>query len=487
MKKSRIPDIKEQLWDLLTFYLEKYEKKFDISKTSEFKKFVSALSAKEDINKYQWKVKGNVEYSMLEIYIKHFLVSFLRYYIKNMQNSNNFVRVSKEFINSQQLVDFFETQYNLLEEEILLSPFFEYRILIPTFRIYFPEDREYIEFDSDHSIRNILGAEFPYGNEYSISKFKEAPQYWFPYGRSPGSFDKANVSFEILHAIKKKLASEAPYNGTIFVPYAPMGRSEPDFFNEKVLSIFDFFTCFSPEFKYLPFTFSHKYYIELPPFSQNYKYLSRVIVNRFPYPAGMLSLKNEENRNDWISCWKNHYSEFFKNFYNVIPNQEHLDIFRYTLETIRTIYNIQYLKLKNFLLVSTLEGILFVDSVKRKLKSKGSSKKDIMAKVFAKISTANSMKWLYRIGIYFTESDLEKFIISAYQYRNNIAHPQLRLNIDFEPKFLYSNEPEERHEYVLASLISEWVKKFLRYLVNIWVTKNIKTQNEWYNYIDSLF
>ena len=97
------------------------------------------------------------------------------------------------------------------------------------------------------------------------------------------------------------------------------------------------------------------------------------------------------------------------------------------------------------------------------------------------------MKWLYRIGKYFTESDLENFIISAYQYRNNIAHPQLRLDIDYEPKFLYNNEPEERYEYILATLISEWFKKFLRFLINTWVKKDIKTQNEWYTYIDSLF
>jgi hypothetical protein len=486
MKRSRFPDIKEQMWYILVFYLENYKKNFNIFKTSEGTKFLSILLVREDINKYQWKVKGSVEYSMLEIYIKHFLESFLVSYIKSMQNPKDSIKVSKEFINSQEFADFYETQFNLLEEVLLCSKFV-YKILIPTFRIYFPEDREYIEFDSDHRIRNIYGIKLPYGNDYSISKFKEAPKYWFPYGSSPGSFSKANVSFEVLYTIKKKISSESPYNEAIFVPYAPLGIVEPDFFNEKVLSIFDFFTCFSPEFKYLPFTFSHKYYIELPPFSQNYKYLSKAIGLRFSYPAGMLNLKSEENINSWISCWTNNYFDFFKKYYNMIPNHEHSDIFRYTLETIRTIDNIPYLKLKNFLLVSTLEGILFVDSIKNKLKSKGSSKKDIIAKVFAKISTLNNMNWLYRIGKYFTESDLENFIISAYQYRNNIAHPQKRLGIDFEPKFLYSNEPEVRYEYVLAALISEWFKKFLRFLVNTWVKKNIKTQNEWYIYIDSLF
>ena len=158
------------------------------------------------------------------------------------------------------------------------------------------------------------------------------------------------------------------YNGNNFVPYAPMGRSEPDFFNEKVLSIFDFFACYSPQFKFLPFTFSDKYYIELPPFSQSYKYLSRFIISRFPYPAGMLDLKSEEKVKTWVSCWKSYYNEFFRKFYNVFPTQEHSDIFRYTLETIRTIDNIRYLKMRNFLLVSTLEGILFVDSVKKKNK-----------------------------------------------------------------------------------------------------------------------
>ena len=209
MKKSRIPDLKDQMWDLLVFYLENYKKNFDIFKTSEGTKFLSILLASEDINKYQWKVKDNFEYSILEIYIKHFLESFLVKYIKSMQNPKDFVRVSKEFINSQELADFYETQFNLLEE-VLLCPNFVYKILIPTFRIYFPEDREYIEFDSDHRIRNIYGIELPYGNEYSISKFKEAPQYWFPYGSSPGRFSEANVSFEVLHTIEKKILRNHP-------------------------------------------------------------------------------------------------------------------------------------------------------------------------------------------------------------------------------------------------------------------------------------
>ncbi len=473
------------MWDLLIFYLEKYEKKFDISKNSEFKKIISALLAKKDINKYQWKVKGNVEYSMLEIYIKHFLESFLVNHIKTLQNQKDFVKVSKEFLNSQELIDLFEIQHILLEEEILLSPYFRYRILIPTFRIYFPEGRDYIEFDSNHRIRKIYGIEFPYGKEFSISKFKEAPQYWFPYRRSPGVFDEANVSFEVLHREKKRMSSESKYNKATFIPFAPMGRVEPDFFNEKVLSIFDFFTCFSPQFKFLPFTFSDKYYIELPPFSQSYKYLSRFIINRFPYPAGMLDLKSEEKVNTWISCWENHYNEFFKKYYNLILTQDSSDIFRYTLETIRTIYNIQYSKMKNFLLVSTLEGLLFVDSVKKKIKNSG--KRGTIAKVFVKICEEKKKEWLYRKDIYLAGSDLENFIISAYQYRNNIAHPQKRDPIEYKPHFLYKNEPEERYESVLAGLISEWYKKFLRFLVNVWVKVNIESQNEWYNYIDSLF
>jgi len=276
MKRSTIQDIKEQMWDLLKIYLENTEKNFDIFKTSEGKKFLSALLAREDITRYQWKVTGNVEYSMLEIYPKHFLESFLVKYIKSMQNPKEFIRVSKEFINSQELAEFYETQFNLLEE-VLICPTFVYKILIPTFRIYFPEDREYIEFDSDHRIRNIYGKEFPYGKNYMISKFKEAPQYWFPYGSSPGSFRKANVSFEVLQTIKKKLSSESPYNEA-FVPYAPLGLVEPDFFNEKVLSIFDFFTCFSPEFKYLPFTFmTGEFYSFCCFFSTTYTFHSSLV------------------------------------------------------------------------------------------------------------------------------------------------------------------------------------------------------------------
>jgi len=245
MKRSKIPDVKEQMRDLVVFYLENYKKNLEIFNTIEGKKFSTKILLIEDINKYQWKVKGNTEYSMLEIYIKHFLESFIVYYIRNYQKAKELVKVSNDFINSKEFADLFESQFKLLEEEVLLSPYFVYKILIPTFRIYFPEDRDYIEFDSEHRIRNIYGKEIPYGNDYFISKFKEAPQYWFPYGQSHGSFNKANVSFEVLHSIEKRNSSESPYNEAIFVPYAPLGITESDFFNEKVLSIFDFFTCFS--------------------------------------------------------------------------------------------------------------------------------------------------------------------------------------------------------------------------------------------------
>ena len=45
---------------------------------------------------------------MLEIYIKHFLESFIVYYIRNYQKAKELVKVSNDFINSKEFGnDFF--------------------------------------------------------------------------------------------------------------------------------------------------------------------------------------------------------------------------------------------------------------------------------------------------------------------------------------------------------------------------------------------
>lgn len=496
MTISRIADIKELMWDLLVFYLKNYKKNFNVFNTNVGKNFLSKLIANNDIDKYQWIVKGNFEYSLLDIYCKHFLESFLLLYMKEKHISVNEIRIPKKFIKSKKLREVFDSGFKELEDKVLLCDEFEYSILIPTFRIYFPEDSEIINLDSDHLIKNIYKEDYPYGKKLFISKFKEAPKYWFPYGDTPGSINKANASIEVKFRVKKRKNEELPYVEREFAPIAPFSISDRDPFDEKVLSIHDFFLCFSKEDRFRPFTYGQTYYIKLPPFSQNYEYFSKHIGFQFSYPAGLLDLKNENIAKAWLNCWQQNYDDFFNTYYNK-PNYEFSNIFRYSIETIRTIDNIPFITMKNFLLISTLEGLLYAESVKKKIKIKGLSKKHVMAEGFTKISADLEKRWRFLVDEdYFKaiefdqknhDGDIKKFIISAYQYRNNIAHPEEKRDIEFEPHYFYNKEPPQRYEYVLTMKISEWFKKFLRFLLNTWVKKRIRNQEEWYKYIESLF
>ena len=496
MTSSRIPDIRELMWDLLVFYLENYKKNYNVFDTNVGKSFLSKLITEDEIKMYQWKVKGNVEYSLLNIYCKHFLESFLLLYMKEKQISVIETRIPKEFVKSIKLKEEFDFRFKELENKVLLCDEFEYLVLIPAFRIYFPENKEIIKLDSDHIIKNIYREDYPYGRSHFISRFKEAPKYWFPYGDAPGSINKANASIEVKIRVEKRRNKDLPYVESEFVPIAPFSRSNRDSFDEKVLSIHDFFLCFSKEDQFQPFTFGPTYYIKLPAFSQSYEYFSRHMGFQFSYPAGALYLKKEKEANLWLNCWQKNYEDFFNTYYNK-PNYESSNIFRYSIETIRTIDNIPYVTMRNFLLVSTLEGILYSESVKKKMKMKKISKMYVMAEVFIKISNNIKKRWRFLVkDDYFKGSefdqknhdvDLNKFIFSAYQYRNNIAHPEEKRDIDFEPYYFYSKEPSQRYEYVLSAKISEWFKKFLRFLLNTWVTKKIKSQEDWYKYIELLF
>ena len=496
MTSSRIPDIKELMWDLLVFYLENYKKNFNIFDTNVGKNFLSKLITNDDIKKYQWKIKGNFEYSLLDIYCKHFLESFILLYMKEKHISVNEIRIPKKFIKSKKLREVFDSSFKELEDKVLLCDEFEYSILIPTFRIYFPEDSEIIKLDSDHLIKNIYKKDYPYGKKLFISKFKEAPKYWFPYGTTPGSLSEANASIEVKFRIKKRKNEELPYIEREFVPFAPFSISDRDPFDEKVLSIHDFFLCFSKEDRFRPFTYGQTYYIKLPPFSQNYEYFSKHIGFQFSYPAGLLDLKNKNIAKAWLNCWQQNYNEFYNIFYKESDTKSS-NIFRYSIETIRTLENIPYLTMQNFLLVSTLEGLLYVKSVKNKLKIEGFSKKHVMSEVFTKISANRKKKWRFLVSEdYFKDSgfdqenhdkDIKNFIISAYQYRNNIAHPEEKRDIDFKPQYFYDNEPVQRYENILAMKISEWFKKFSRFLLNTWVNNRISSQEEWYKYIEGLF
>ena len=365
--------------------------------------------------------------------------------------------------------------------------------MIPAFRIYFPEDLERIELDDKHLLFNIRQKKYPYGKSFFISDFKRAPDSWNESIKR--HFPEADTSIEITYEIKKRLASEKPYDKDL-TPFAPFGGTKYNEFDEKVRSIYDFFHCQTPFLEFPPLTFSDKYYILLPPFSQSYPYFSNYLPREFSHPIGFLDLKEERKRNLWLKCWKDNYYDFYSDFFVKTPSSANTEIFRYTLEVLRTVNNIPYTKLRNFLLISTFEALLFIKSVQKKLVKKlefpKSNKSIPCAKAFVNICEDQDKKWIYFLNkeynydlIYIT--DLEKFLISTYQYRNNIAHPSKLKSPDYKPKYLYELETPDRYEYRLETLIHEWFPKFLKFLVKIWFKLKIKNSLDWYNYIESLF
>ena len=199
----------------------------------------------------------------------------------------------------------------------------------------------------------------------------------------------------------------------------------------------------------------------------------------FSYPAGMLSLKKKEILEEWINCWNSNYSWFYNTFYKRAHDPEPTKIFRYTLDVLRTIDNIPYIDMKIFLLVSTLEGLLFEKSIQRKVfdGKRSSNKSKPVAKAFVQVSYEQNKKWRFLVDeAYFKslifnqkghDQDVEDFIVSAFQYRNNIAHPEKKRNITFKPKNLYDNYKPNQFEDRFFSLILDKFKLFLKFLLGI--------------------
>ncbi len=492
MVSSReLPNLKEKLWRLLQYYLKNYTPNFNLFDKKEGQKFLKVLEKNKLISKYQWKVKSSPDYSLLYVYCRNFIGRFIFFEIEDITKFSKVNILSNEFINAPELKVFFNDQYEKLEREILLSKELIYKILVPTFRIYFPEGKDKIILDVDHIVENLYNKENPYG----IPKFKKPPRYWEPYEESPGGFKEANACFKIIFNIQKRKASDPPYNHW-FIPYFPI-HPDHDIFGEKIRSVSDFFISYSLEERFLPFTFGYKYYIILPPFSQLYSYTQGFLGHQYPYPAGMLSLKDPETLTLWKECWKKNYSYFYNNLYDLSKDPEKTRLFRYTLNTLRTIDNITYLSLKNFLLVSTLEGLLFKKSIQQKLSVPKSNKSVPTTKAFLRVCQNMGKKWRFLLDEkYFTSSvfnqkahdkDLKDFILSAFQYRNNIAHPEEKRDITFKPVYLYDKEPTSRYDYILGSKILEWFRRFLRFLINTWIKKKFRNQDDWYGYLDSLF
>ncbi len=491
---EKLANIKELAWELFKRYIEN-PKKNNID-SPRGKKFIKKVEENPEVNKYQWRVKNSI---LIEVF-DNFLLDILNYRRENPSSEKS------------QIKNYFNLQFQKLENEILLCDYFTFKLLIPAFRVAFAEGQNEIILDSSHKIVNIYDKEEPYG----IPNFKKIPRFWEPFKRDERTtFSPANVAFEIIIKIKKRLATEPNYseNDNPIHPNVYYNRSQ---FLEKIYSIYDFFNCHGVNYYFSPFTFGDSFYIIHPPFTMiPYPkhifslppYIERFFLGyQFHYAKGFLDLKDANKLNKWIECWRNNYEDFYILYYNLYHDYDKVRIFRYTLEVIRTLPNIPFTDLRVFNLVSTLEGYVFVDKIKKDLAKKiylqrekigrklkrGIGKGIPMAKIFAKICKEQSQTWnivkskdqIFNLQYVIS---LERFLISAYQYRNNIAHPEKYKKIKFLPEELYNWVEPERKPNELSNLILNWFEIFLRFLLHIWVKKEIKDSHEWYEYIKKLF
>jgi len=304
----------------------------------------------------------------------------------------------------------------------------------------------------------------------------------------------ANASFEITLIKKKKLSYDSPYERDK-PPYYPFQNIPYCEFAEKVRSPYDFFFCYKPDLDFPPFTLNDRYYVLLPPFSQVYDYVCKFLTSEFAPPAGFLDLKKPNILKEWKDCWKKNYNNFYKTYFTITPSSAKTEIFRYTLDVLRMYNNIPYVRMRNFLLVSTFEGLLYKDSIKKTLKVTG--KGEPVAKTFIEVCEDQNQYWIYLFNKKFIprtsfnkmqyNQDLEKFLISTYLYRNNIAHPGHYITPNYEPQYLYQHVDANKFNEHLAFLIYRWFPKFLKYLIKIWLNNNFKSEIDWYQYLDNLF
>ena len=473
--------IKSELWNLFIHYLEtKTSKNFIVLEDESGKKYLKLLGDDPQIAKYQWKTSGSEEDNILRLYIRNFLFRIARFEISGVKKYTDEINFSESFRNHSELKEFFECNFKELEDNVLLSSNFKYTLLVPAFRIMFPEGSTLVDLDENHSIKNIFTEESP----YQIKNFKKAPRFWTPFEEEQAYPKDANASLKVSMAIPKRSSEEPAYD--TFTPYFPLHPARENLFVQKIFSIYDFFLLYNPHLDFPPLTFGHKFFLKHPPFSDQISDVRKGFIGyQFHYPTGFLDFKNQAKLDEWKRCWKENYNNFYNIYYNSVDFYGTLRVFHYTLDTLKTRYNIPRIDIKNFLLISTFEGITFRKSIKEKL---GLGGKGVpIAKIFIRICQEQQKKWQYAKEKFFTDEDLEEFIITAYQYRNNIAHPEKIEKIKYKPGFLYDGVQDFLKKSNLERNVMDWFTKFLIFILKVWLKKKYVSNNEWYRYIDSLF
>lgn len=489
---SVIQDIKDLFWESTLELLNKDISPMEYGSTKDGSLVSEEIHKNDNIKQFQWDYLSNS--TPRDIISNHIIPNFL---LKMKIYANN-INLTQDFSDSDDLAKYFDEQFERLETDVFISVDFNYLIMIPTFRVLFPNDTEEIVLDSHHIIKNLTYMDSPYVKK----DFSDIPKSW-----SRRWERTANASIEVKYSIKKRLVNEPPYdeNTNPMAPFNSLGIFNE--FDEKIRSIYDFLLCYGRKFDFGACTFGEKYYIKLPPFFQTYDIFENFIISNFPPPYTYLDLNlpvDHPHFHDWVTIWNKDYNNFYKNFYSNLKSQEENRIFRYALEVLRTYINIPYDRINNFLLISTFEGLLFQGSIYKALnnnlanygmtkKITENNKRVPCTKVFLEVCNEQVEYWQYifqnkyplsiKLNDFKTKEDIEYFIDLSFTYRNNIAHPEKITPINIRKEYL---DPHTTMEETLAHFIWKNFPYFILFLLRIWLKKGFTTKTEWYNYIFNL-
>lgn len=477
----KLPIIKKRAFDLAIQCISNYSKGYTqrIFDEEIGEKFLEDLLQIPEIGRFQWKANTGQVFSILKLYLRNFLIDLIIF-----ANKNSLISKSKEdLIDSNMFETYFNRQYNRLESEVLLDEYFRYKILIPAFGILL-KDTKMIELDPNHIIRNITDIESPYGNHPIMNNFRKQPLFWSERREQQRWEHEAQACIEVSYIQKKRQNNEVPYS---IMPYNPIIGREKEIIDEIIFCIHDFFMLYSERHEFVPFSISHYYWVEPPPFSDIYPFLKGYIYHSFPPPRAYLRLFEEKTREYWTKTWNTHYKWFYDAFYGQDRDLESKRIFRYAVNTLRSLSNIQHADLRVFISVSTLEGLMYKQSIGINLGYGPYNKQAPIIAMFRKITEDQGKAWIQFNGAErSSHRDLLNFFKDAFTMRNNIAHPEKFNTPKYLPSYLYEGLPSNYYLGKLKEYIQIFFKEFLWFLLKIWIDKKILTREQWFSYLEIL-
>ncbi len=165
--------------------------------------------------------------------------------------------------------------------------------------------------------------------------------------------------------------------------------------------------------------------------------------------------------------------------------------------------NVSIERVKSLLLISIFEGLLLSNDKKNKKKiikrsnaPKNIGNKGPAAKVFIKLSEREKNFWqpLFQakyplstpITKFDTENDLYEFIVSAFNYRNNIAHANIGNKFTLKPKYLKHPNSKAPDEFIIESIISQYFPNFIMLIIRTWLKNSKTSSQDWINFIIGL-